>query len=118
MDPLNRKIFGILKKTRQMLLDLIASVYFSTRKVRLDLSTNSLHGCSSLITFLQRACGFEKKLTDRTQILLVEHIFATHIQFGAKALLCSRGISIGWLGSSESGCCAFSLQNTEAATIF
>jgi hypothetical protein len=80
MDPLDRKIFGVLKKTRQTLLDLIASVYFSTRKVRLDLSTNSLHGCSSLITFLQLACGFEKKLTDRTQILLVEHVFATHIE--------------------------------------
>jgi hypothetical protein len=80
MDPLDRKIFGILKKTRQTLLDLISSVYFSTRSVRLDLSTNSLHGCSSLMPPLQRACGFEKKLTDRTQILLVEHIFATHIE--------------------------------------
>jgi hypothetical protein len=55
MDPLDRKIFGFLKKTRQTLLDLIASVYFSTRKVRLDLSTNSLHGCSSLIPILYTA---------------------------------------------------------------
>jgi hypothetical protein len=80
MDPLDRNIFRILKKTRQLPLDLISSVYFSTRSVRLDLSTNSLHSCSSLIPPLQRACDFQKKLTDRTQILFVKHIFATHIE--------------------------------------
>jgi hypothetical protein len=33
--------FGIFKKTRQTLLDLIASVYLSFRSNRLDLSNNS-----------------------------------------------------------------------------
>jgi hypothetical protein len=119
MDPLDRKIFGILKKTRQTPLDLISSVYFSTRSVRLDLSTNSLHSCSSIIPPLPpllRACYFEKKLTDRTQILLVKHIFATHIEpkpyyYFQEAFLLAGLVPLNVYAV------LFSLQNTETATI-
>jgi hypothetical protein len=104
---LDRKIFGILKKKRQTLLDLIASVYFSTRSMRLDpVSTNSGTAEAQLASMTTTACSeiklaslwFEKKLTDRTQILLAEHIFATHIE--PKPYYVQEAFQFGWRGSS------------------
>lgn len=80
LDPLDRKIFGVVKKNRQKLIDLVSSVYGSSRPLAINLETQELHSSTSLVPVLQRACGFEGKLTDRTQVLLVEHIFAKHIE--------------------------------------
>ena len=61
-------------------MDLVSTVYGSPRPLELNLETQELHSSTRLVPVLQRACGFEGNLTDRTQILLVEHIFAQHIQ--------------------------------------
>ena len=80
LDPLDRKVFGVVKKNRQKLLDLVSTVHGSHRPLALNLETQEIHTSTSMVPVLQRACGFEGKLTDRTQVLLVEHIFSQYIE--------------------------------------
>jgi hypothetical protein len=61
-------------------MDSVSTVYGSHRPLALNLETQDIHASTNMVPVLQRACGFESKLTDRTQVLLVGHIFSQHIE--------------------------------------
>ena len=79
-DALDARPFGFLQEKMVKIISLLSDMMGSPFEMSLDLTTLALYPTSSGSSFMVRSCGFEPVLNPRTQVMMIEHLFATRLE--------------------------------------
>ena len=79
-DALDARVFGYLQGKMVKIISLLSDMMGSPFEMSLDLKNLNIYPTSTGLSFIERSSGFEPVLNPRTQVMMVEHIFATRLE--------------------------------------
>jgi hypothetical protein len=74
------------------IVSLLSYIIGSPFEMSLDLNTLVLYPTSSGSSFMLRSCGFEPMPNPRTQVMMIEHLFATRLE--ASKVIALQGLEL------------------------
>ena len=77
---LDARPFGFLQEKMVKIISLLSDMLGSPLEMSLDLNSLVIYPTTTGSSFMARSLGFEPVLNPRTQVMMIEHLFATRLE--------------------------------------